>query len=40
MILACTRPLPAAACGNRSESEQNHGNENEWEEALNEQESG
>ena len=38
MILACTRPLSAAACGNRSEPEQNHGYENEWEETHNEQE--
>jgi hypothetical protein len=40
MILASTRPLPAGACGNRSKAEQNHGDENEWEETLNEQESG
>jgi hypothetical protein len=34
MIRACTRPLS----GSRSASEQNHGYENEWEEALNDQE--
>jgi hypothetical protein len=38
VILACTRPLAAAACSNRSESEQNHGYENEWEETHNDEE--
>jgi len=30
--------MPAAACGNRLESEQNHGYENEWKETHDKQE--